>query len=248
MGFVMRANSNLAFRLILLVFVLIFASSISAQDDMASAEIENDDGGPVFVSGEVNVTFPFFGTFWPSPNVILRDATYYVTRDKDLYVPDQTTQVLGPVTSDPRISPFTYELQLPARPNGVLHDVDNNDDDDDGMMIFAVSLVNDFWGNPFVEERDGQLSLDAYSTVVIGVEQAVKDEILGGNLILYAPDDEQGFPSGFGPDGLLFTEDDDAAVRLPQGYTVVNLDSEPFLFDRSEEVALDLLEIELRPR
>ena len=40
------------------------------------------------------------------------------------------------------------------------------------------------------------------------------------------------FPSGFGADNKLFT-DDDPLVRLPAGYTVVNMDTTPFTFDRS---------------
>jgi C-terminal processing protease CtpA/Prc len=65
--------------------------------------------------------------------------------------------------------------------------------------------------------------------------------VIGGTYLVYAPDDEQGFPSGFGDDGLLFTEDD-PIVLLPQGYTVVNLDTAPFTFDRSAEPVIDLIE------
>ena len=43
---------------------------------------------------------------------------------------------------------------------------------------------------------------------------------------MWAPDDQQGFPSGFGADGKLFTADD-PIVRLPAGYTVVNMDRTP---------------------
>ena len=69
-------------------------------------------------------------------------------------------------------------------------------------------------------------------------------ELVGHGLVeAWAPDDQQGFPSGFGPDGKLFT-DDDPIVRLPAGYTIVNMDTDPFTFDRSARPQLELIEPE----
>ena len=48
-------------------------------------------------------------------------------------------------------------------------------------------------------------------------------------------------PVGLGEDGLLFT-DDDPTVSVPQGYTLVDMDTDPFTFDRSEEVTVELIE------
>jgi hypothetical protein len=62
-----------------------------------------------------------------------------------------------------------------------------------------------------------------------------------GSLLVYASDDAQGFPGDFGDDGLLFTEDD-PAVGLPQGYTVVHFGPDGFSFDRSAEAELNALE------
>ncbi|MCZ7671481.1 MAG: hypothetical protein M5U34_32280 [Chloroflexi bacterium] len=61
------------------------------------------------------------------------------------------------------------------------------------------------------------------------------------NTSVYAPDDQQGFPSGFGPDGLLFTADD-PIVQIPAGYTIVDMDSDPFIFDRARHQTVDLIE------
>src|SRR5690606_30872674 len=60
----------------------------------------------------------------------------------------------------------------------------------------------------------------------------------------YAPDDKQGFPTSWGDDGLLFTEDDPTGL-VPQGYTLVNLDTDPFTFSRPREAVVDLIEGEL---
>jgi hypothetical protein len=67
--------------------------------------------------------------------------------------------------------------------------------------------------------------------------------VIGGKYIVWAPDDQQGFPSGFGEDGKLFTEDD-PIVLLPAGYTVVDMDTDPFTFDRSAQPSMELIEPE----
>ncbi|NIR43756.1 MAG: PDZ domain-containing protein, partial [Gemmatimonadetes bacterium] len=101
------------------------------------------------------------------------------------------------------------------------------------------------WGDPFLEERDlgGGGWSTAYASTRTSEEADTEGEIIGGKLIVYAPDDQQAFPSGFGSDGLLFTEDDPEVI-LPQGYTLVDLDSDPFTFDRSREITVDLIEPE----
>jgi hypothetical protein len=54
-----------------------------------------------------------------------------------------------------------------------------------------------------------------------------------GALVVYAPDDQQGFPCGYGEDGKLFTADD-PIVTLPQGFTVANIDNGTITFDRAQ--------------
>jgi len=71
-----------------------------------------------------------------------------------------------------------------------------------------------------------------------------KDEIVGGKLIVWSPDDQQEFPSGFGEDGLLFTEDDPVAL-VPPGYTIVDLDQTPFLFYKEPTPNITLIEGEV---
>jgi C-terminal processing protease CtpA/Prc len=83
----------------------------------------------------------------------------------------------------------------------------------------------------------------AYASTLTSSDADTKREIVGGKLLVYAADENQGFSSGFGDDGLLFTEDD-PIVALPQGYTVVDLDTDPFTFDRSRHPVIDLIEPE----
>jgi C-terminal processing protease CtpA/Prc len=241
----MRSKNILILSLICFCLVIRGAAHTNAQgsDEQTppAANVVNDQGGPRFISGQANYTFPYFRTFLPQPYIILYDVAGLVERDVDFY-PSQQSQVFGTITTDPFTSPFTYELPLPLTPRGELRDVDNDGINDVGVMIFAVTAVSNTWADPFLEERDNFIA-GVLQSVVISSDVDSFLEIERGSLLIYAPDDAQGFPSGFGPDGKLFTADD-PIVLLPQGYTVVNLNSDPFTFDRSAKPLVDLVEAE----
>ena len=77
-------------------------------------------------------------------------------------------------------------------------------------MVYAIAYWNNVYGDPYLEQRD--LYGGGWSTAYVSthVSTAIETlyEIDGGVLLVYAPDTGQGFPGGFGEDGLLFTEDD----------------------------------------
>jgi C-terminal processing protease CtpA/Prc len=66
-------------------------------------------------------------------------------------------------------------------------------------------------------------------------------EVTGGKLVVWAPDANQEFPTGFGPDGKLFTADD-PVTPIPAGYCIVDLDQKPFAFIQQPEPTLTLYE------
>jgi C-terminal processing protease CtpA/Prc len=208
------------------------------------AQIVNDEGGPTFVTGQVEYTYPFFTVGVAEPLVILEDQAGFVDRDRDFLFPVES-QILGQITSDFFTSPFTYSMSLPAIPRGTLRDVDNDGDDNEGVMIFAVAYWTNIWGDPYLEKRDqgGGGWSSAYASTLVSDDRDNYLEVYGGKYLVYASDDQQGFPSGFGSDDKLFTEDD-PIVQIPAGWTVVDLDQVPFGFDRSREVTLDLFEPE----
>ena len=216
--------------------------SDAAAVSVPAAVIVNDEGGPVVVTGSCAYTNPFFTEGVAEPLIILEDQAGFVDRDRG-FVMAPESQVLGQITSDFYTSPFTYNLALPIEPQGSFRDVDHDGETDAGVQVFAVAYWNNKWGDPFLEERDLQGGgwSPAYASTRASEEASTLYEIIGGKLIVYAPDDRQGFPSGFGPDSLLFTADD-PIVRLPQGYTVVDLDTDPFTFDRSRRAVMDLHE------
>jgi C-terminal processing protease CtpA/Prc len=192
---------------------------------------------PIFISGYIPFTSPFFMAGTAEPFVLLEDETGFVKRDLEFEFP-VVGQAIGPVefVDDQTLS---YSLALPAVPLGTPVDVDNDDEDDPGVQVFAVAYWSNTWGDPFLEERDGTGWSTAYASTITDAERDY--EIVGGILIVWAPDDEQDFPVGFGDDGLLFTEDD-PTEPIPAGYNIVNLDEEPFHIYKEAQPRIDLYE------
>jgi C-terminal processing protease CtpA/Prc len=208
------------------------------------AEIVNDEGGAVSITGDVEYTNTFFTMGVAEPVIILEDQAGFVDRNENFLMPVES-QTLGQITSDFFTSPFSYSIALPLEPKGTKRDVDNNGEKDEGVQIFAAAYWTNTFGDPYLEERDlfGGGWSTAYASTLTSSDADTKREIVGGKLLIYAVDENQGFSSGFGDDGLLFTEDD-PIVTLPQGYTVVDLDTDPFTFDRSRHPVIDLIEPE----
>ncbi len=244
---------------LLIVLVFVLSSGALAQEQQAGnttpaigvqaqgsaippAQVVNDEGGPVVITGSVAYTNPFFTDGVAAPVIILEDQAGFVDRNRYFLMPPES-QALGQITSDFYTSPFTYSLALPVEPQGSLRDVDNDGETDTGVQVFAVAYWENVFGDPFLEERDLQGGgwSTAYASTRVSEDPRTEYEIVGGKYVVYAPDDQQGFPSGFGADGKLFTEDD-PIVLLPQGYTVVDLDADPFTFDRAREQVIDLIE------
>jgi len=209
-----------------------------------AAEIQNEEGGPVIVTGQVVYTNPFFTAGVAEPVVILEDQAGFVDRDRNFLIPVES-QVLGQITSDFFESPFTYSLNMPVEPSGTLRDVDHDGQSDTGVMVYAVAYWTNAFGDPYLERRDqyGGGWSSAYASTRVSDDRDNYLEVFGGSYLVYAPDNRQGFPSGFGADGRLFT-DDDPIVALPPGWTLVNLDSDPFVFDRSRRPQIELYEPE----
>ncbi len=229
--------------LLLVLTTAVVPTAVFGQDgDISPADIVNDEGGPVVVTGEMNYTNPFVALGVAQPVIVLEDQAGFVDRDEGFLFP-KASQVLGQIVGDFFNPPFRYTLSLPIEPQGSLRDVDNDGEQDAGVMTFAVAYWTNAFGDPFLEQRDqgGGGWSTAFATTRAEDAPSGKGEIIGGKYIVWAPDDQQGFPSGFGEDGKLFTADD-PIVRLPAGYTVVDMDTDPFTFDRSASPEMELIE------
>lgn len=213
-------------------------------DPPMSARLINDEGGPVVITGELNYTNAFFSSGVDDPIIILEDQAGFVDRNEAFIIPLES-QVLGQITSDYFTSPFSFSLSLPLAPKGSLRDVDNDGEDDTGVMIFALAHWTNIFDGPLLDkcdQRGGGWST-AYASTRASDEPETRLEIIGGKFIIYAPAAGQGFPAGFGADGLLFTADD-PIVTVPPGYSVVDMDERPFVFDRAARPVVDLYEPE----
>lgn len=227
-----------------------FSPNVTATGTAVPTSSPQDQGGEQaragtkIVSGSVTYTNAFFTEGVAEPEVILEDQGGFVTRDRKFLIPVES-QVIGQITSDFYTSPFTYSLTLPEEPNGTLHDVDHDGNQETGVMVFAVAYWTNTWGDPYLERRDqgGGGWSTAYASTKISDNPDSYREVYGGKYLVYAPDDKQQFPSDFGVDKKLFT-DDDPVMAIPAGWSVIDLDQSPFGVDRSEKPTIDLIEPE----
>ncbi len=192
---------------------------------------------PVFISGDIPYTSPFFLDTIEQPFVLLEDQSGFIQRDREFVFPLEG-QILGPVEVHDDES-LTYQLSLPAVPQGTFVDLDYDGEDDTGVQVFAVAYWSNVWGGPFLEEREGKGWSTAYTSTL--VDPANDDEVTGGTLVVWSPDEEQSFPTGFGEDGLLFTEDDPTAP-IPAGYNLLDINQEPFVVYKESQPNITLNE------
>lgn len=195
--------------------------------------------GPVEVQGSFTYTNDIITVYYVEQAVALIDMYGFVTRDLEWEIPVDS-QTLGFLDLDPQARTGTYWVQLPAKPDGILVDVDNDGQTDAGVQVFAVAYSPNLTGGPFSEGDDRSRGWPTYLASV-KADSENKDEVFGGKLVVWAPDDGQQFPTGFGDDGLLFTPDDPVGP-IPAGYAVVDLDQQPFAIVREAEPELELYE------
>lgn len=226
--------------LIIVTIFFMFGWLVNAQG-LPPAPILNDEGGVQFIHGDAPYTFPYFRLFLPKPYLVLYDAAGIIDKNMN-FIPSEESQVLGAITTDPFISPFRYEITLPYRASGQLRDLDNDGQTDTGVGVYVLAVTSNTWNNPFIELRDDFVTgIIRSAEISSDIDQFL--DITSGWLVIYAPDQQQGFPTGRGADGVLFTSDDPTAL-IPQGWTVVQTDVEPFVFTRSREMSLQLTEAE----
>jgi C-terminal processing protease CtpA/Prc len=196
--------------------------------------------GVELITGDFTYTNEFvLETYYVEHAVALLDLTGYIQRDKEWELPVES-QVLGYMNVDTENNRGTFRLQLPVRPAGESHDVDNDGTKDEGVQIFAVGYSPNLTGDVFSVGDDRSLGWPTYLASII-TDPENQDEVIGGKLVVWAPDDQQAFPTSFGEDGLLFTADDPVAP-LPAGYSVIDLDKQPFEIDQGQEAKMKLYE------
>jgi len=195
---------------------------------------------PVLITGDFTYSNSFVvETYFVEQAVALMDMHGFVVRDRDWELPVES-QVLGYLKIDTTRKRGTYRLQLPAIPGGMYSDFSNSGGKKPGVQIFTVAYSPNMAGGPFAEGDDRQRGWPSYLASVV-TDTDNKDEVLSGKLVVWAPDDQEQFPTAFGADGLLFTADDPLGA-LPAGYSVIDLDQKPFAIGRELNPKLTLYE------
>ena len=194
---------------------------------------------PALITGTYKYSNDIIEIYYSENAVALTDMTGFIKRDKRWVLP-VNSQVLGYMTMDTTKKEGSFHVALPEIPEGVLNDVSNKGQHDQGVQVFAVAYAPNLVGSPFAVGDDKTLGWPNYlASVVTDTEN--QDEVASGKLVVWAPDDKQSFPTGFGADGLLFTTDD-PTDPIPAGYSVIDLGQKPFGIIRSREVSMTLTE------
>lgn len=195
---------------------------------------------PYQVTGTYSVTNGFvLETYIVENAVALLDMHGFVIRDREWELPIDS-QVIGFMTFDPATLSGTFDLNLPVTPEGEFNDVNHDSSEDQGVQIFAVGYSPNIAGGPFSEGDDRSFGWPSYLASV-QTDSENDDEVIGGKLIVFAPDTAQQLPTSFGADGLLFT-DDDPVGAVPAGYSLVDLDKDPFEISQTATFEMTLLE------
>lgn len=195
---------------------------------------------PVKITGSFSYTNDFVvEKYMVEQAVALADMTGFVKRDKE-YVTPTESQTLGYMKADFQNNSATYWIELPAQPEAPMNNVDPSGKSDKGVQIFAVSYWPNVAGGPFSEGDDPSYGWPTYLASV-KTDPENKDEVTGGKLVIWSPDENQLFPTGYGSDGLLFTKDDPVGP-IPQGFSVIDLDMIPFGISRQSDQSITLYE------
>jgi C-terminal processing protease CtpA/Prc len=136
-----------------------------------------------------------------------------------------------------------YRIDLPATPSGPVNDVGHGQGAGPGVQIYSIDPFWNFVG----DDRLSPWELLGWSWANTSIRTVRgTHEVVGGQIAVWSPDGGQQFPSDFGADGKLFT-DDDPIGPIPAGWTVVDLDERPFAQNRSVLVDVPFEPGELTP-
>lgn len=199
----------------------------------------DSDSGPVMIQGSFTFTNDIILIYYTEHAAALVDMYGFVTRDREWEMPVEA-QVLGFLEMDKDAKTANYQIQLPLRPTGRAVDVNPDGKEEAGVQVFSASYWPNLTGGPYSEGDDPSRGWPSYLASV-KADTENKDEVIGGKLVIWAPNEAQFFPSEFGADGLLFT-DDDPVMPVPAGYSVIDLDQKPFAITREEMPDLTLYE------
>jgi C-terminal processing protease CtpA/Prc len=144
---------------------------------------------------------------------------------------------VAPIAGDPATG-ASFALNLPADPRGTINDLDQGQGDGSGVQIYSLEYAANLVGDRFIGPQEG----GGWGEAMTSLEVTVGDgDVVGGSVIVWAPDDQQLFPTGLGPDGVFLT-DDDPVGPIPAGWTAVDLNESTFRQIRTTEAGVPIIE------
>jgi len=214
------------------------AAILVAMPNLGSVAAQQTDtsGGVVQLTGKVTVTNRFSLQDATEPFMALIDLTAFIKRDKNMKLPYPTQTITGLEGDLAKGASFT--MQLPIEPQAKLNNVSNGKSTGQGLTVFALDYDTNTIGDGFLGPEEWEGWPGALDSLKFSPNTY---EVYGGRLIVWSPDANEMFPTGFGTDGKLFTADDPIGP-IPQGWTVVDLDQKPFEQIRTKTVEMPIVE------
>lgn len=219
----------------LLLLLLLLGGVLLAPRAPVAAR-QQDGGGVATVTGSLTLTNPVILGTVSQPYALLADMSPYVARDRDLAL-SLGSQIVAPFEGD-LATGASFALNLPIAPRGTINDLDLGQGAGSGLQIYSVEFAANAFGDPFLGPLEFTGWGEALSSLVVSVGS---NEVVGGQVVVWAPDDAQLFPTGFGPDGRFLTGDEPVGP-IPAGWTVVDLNTDPFGQIRSAEAEVTIVE------
>jgi carboxyl-terminal processing protease len=218
-----------------LTLALVLLISLAPLAGLRTATAQEGPNGVQFVTGTFSTDNPLIMQLLTQPYFMLYDMTPYVFRDPEMPIPVQS-QIMAAAIGDIAEGELDFKLSLPTIPLAAFNDLDGNASDDQGVQLFSVEFSSNTFGDPFMSPEEGTGWGQAFSSLAVTVPEG---EVIGGQVLIWSPDDQQQFPSGLGDDGIFLTEDDPIAP-VPAGWTMIDLNSDPFEQIRDETVEITL--------
>ncbi len=196
----------------------------------------HEEGNLTTITGTLTITNPLILATVSQPIALLTDMTPYVERDHDQGIP-LTSQIIAPFEGN-LAEGASFTIHLPIAPLGTTNDLTHGEGDGTGVQIYSVEFAANAFGDPFISPTEFTGWGEALSSLVVDPGSR---EVIGGQVVIWAPDDDQLIPTGLGPDGRFLT-DDDPIGPIPAGWTVLDLNPEPFEQIRTPEAEVTIVE------
>ncbi len=221
------------------------AATQAANQPATAAPSVSTDSGVTQIHGNVKITNQSTLGDSAEPMVVLLDFTAFIKRDHDAHLPFADQTIAG-VYTDPAkgttdlANGAQYTMPLPIEPRGTINNVAHGKGGK-GVMVFSVDFDTNAVGDAFM----GPHEITGWSNGADGLEfDPGTLEVSQGEFLVWAPDDNQLVPTGFGADGKLFT-DDDPVGPVKRGWTVIKIlpdKTKPFQQIRTAHADVPILE------